>query len=131
LYSKNGIEISINLKSNKSIIRGNVGKFQQVVMNLLSNSKDALENVPNAKITIETQNQDNYFILNFSDNGKGIDENILDKIFVPFFTTKSLGKGTGLGLSYAYGIVTSAGGDITAESSKGTGTRFTITLPTN
>jgi len=64
-----------------------------------------------------------------SDNGPGISNNIADKIFQPFFTTKPTGQGTGLGLSLAYDIVKAQGGEISVESRKGEGTAFIVVLP--
>jgi signal transduction histidine kinase len=65
-----------------------------------------------------------------SDNGNGIPQNIVDKIFQPFFTTKPTGQGTGLGLSLTYDIITKEhNGTITVESKEGEGTEFTIHLP--
>ncbi len=63
------------------------------------------------------------------DNGAGIGENDIDKIFTPFFTTKPVGKGTGLGLSICFGIVDSMGGSIRVASSAQVGTTFTVSLP--
>jgi len=64
------------------------------------------------------------------DNGNGIPQNIVDKIFQPFFTTKPTGQGTGLGLSLAYDIIKVHGGEIKAESQDGEGSEFIIQLPT-
>ncbi|MEO7490004.1 MAG: ATP-binding protein, partial [Ferruginibacter sp.] len=67
--------------------------------------------------------------INVSDNGNGIPQNIVDKIFQPFFTTKPTGQGTGLGLSLSYDIIKAHGGEITVNTREGGGTEFTITLP--
>ncbi|HKL32210.1 MAG TPA: HAMP domain-containing sensor histidine kinase, partial [Tangfeifania sp.] len=67
--------------------------------------------------------------ISVNDNGPGIPENIKDKIFQPFFTTKSTGEGTGLGLSLSYDIVKAHGGTISADSKENVGTEFIITLP--
>jgi signal transduction histidine kinase len=63
------------------------------------------------------------------DTGTGMSKEVLDKIFVPFYTTKEIGHGTGLGLPVVYGIVTAHGGSISTESKVGCGTRFEIQLP--
>ena len=70
-------------------------------------------------------------ILTVKDNGNGIPQKVLDKIFQPFFTTKPTGEGTGLGLSLSYDIVKAHGGDIRVETQEGQGTEFIITLPIN
>jgi signal transduction histidine kinase len=66
-----------------------------------------------------------------SDNGNGIPQNIIDKIFQPFFTTKPTGQGTGLGLSLAYDIVKAHGGELKVETVQGKGTTFIIQLQSN
>jgi signal transduction histidine kinase len=63
------------------------------------------------------------------DNGSGIPQNMVDKIFQPFFTTKPTGQGTGLGLSLAYDVVKAHGGEIKVESKEGEGSEFIIQLP--
>jgi two-component system, NtrC family, sensor kinase len=65
------------------------------------------------------------------DNGPGINKNIVDKIFQPFFTTKPTGQGTGLGLSLAYDIVKAHGGEIKVETKEGFGSEFIIQIPMN
>jgi two-component system NtrC family sensor kinase len=65
------------------------------------------------------------------DNGNGIPQNIVDKIFQPFFTTKPTGQGTGLGLSLSYDIVKAHGGEIKVETKEGEGTKFIVQLPIN
>jgi len=65
------------------------------------------------------------------DNGNGISQKALDKIFQPFFTTKPTGQGTGLGLSLSYDIVKAHGGELKVETKEGEGTAFVIYLPTN
>jgi len=64
-----------------------------------------------------------------ADNGNGIPQKVVDKIFQPFFTTKPAGQGTGLGLSLGYDIVKAHGGDIKVETKEGEGSEFTIQLP--
>ena len=64
-----------------------------------------------------------------SDNGNGIPQNIVDKIFQPFFTTKPTGQGTGLGLSLSYDIIKAHGGEIKVETKEGEGSEFIIQLP--
>ena len=70
-------------------------------------------------------------MITVKDNGNGIPQKVLDKIFQPFFTTKPTGQGTGLGLSLSYDIVKVHGGEITVDTKEGTGTTFQIQLPNN
>lgn len=108
------------------------GKINQVFMNLLTNSIQALKAEKNKKdkrISIVTKNGDENVSVLISDNGPGIPKDILHKIFDPFFTTKGVGKGTGLGLSIVYSIINKHGGTIKAYSEEGRGVEFIITLP--
>ncbi len=83
-------------------------------------------------VSISTKKIDNYIEIKVSDNGNGIPQNVLDKIFQPFFTTKPTGQGTGLGLSMSYDIVTKGhGGELKVETKEGEGTTFIISLPAN
>lgn len=68
-------------------------------------------------------------LISVADNGNGIPQNVLDKIFQPFFTTKPTGQGTGLGLSLAYDILKAHGGEIKVETKEGEGSEFIILLP--
>ena len=68
-------------------------------------------------------------LISVRDNGKGIPQKVLDKIFQPFFTTKPTGQGTGLGLSLSYDIIKAQGGEITMENKEGEGTTFIVLIP--
>lgn len=105
------------------------GKLNQVFMNLINNSLDALENKQNAELSFFIEKQDNWIKIAISDNGIGIPENIQDHIFDPFFTTKEVGKGTGLGMSIVYSIIQDHKGKISLESKEGVGTTFNLLLP--
>jgi two-component system, NtrC family, sensor kinase len=79
-------------------------------------------------VTVTTKKSDNHVIITVGDNGPGIPQNIVDKIFQPFFTTKPTGEGTGLGLSLSYDIVKAHGGTLKVESIEGEGTSFIIQI---
>ncbi len=80
-------------------------------------------------VTIITRKQNNKVEIRVKDNGNGVPQKLLDKIFQPFFTTKPTGQGTGLGLSLAYDIVKAHGGELKVETKEGEGTEFIIQLP--
>ena len=123
-------------------VKADINQFEQVVMNLCVNAKDAMEH--GGRIIIRTKNimstecsayihdgfqAADYVLLEVEDNGSGIPKDVLEKIFEPFFTTKDIGKGTGLGLSTVYGIVKQTGGYIYCNSIMGQGTTFSVFLP--
>jgi len=110
--------------------------INQVVMNLIINAAHAIADAGGGRgkakglITITTRRKDDDVIITVSDTGTGIPEDIRDKIFEHFFTTKDVGKGTGQGLSMAYSaIVEKHGGKLTFDTEMGKGTTFIIHLP--
>lgn len=105
----------------------NPGQLNQVFLNLLMNAGQAIEE--HGVISITSRVEDEHILVIIEDNGSGIDEKHLIKLFTPFFTTKDVGVGTGLGLSISYGIIKKHGGDIKVTSEVGKGTRFVISLP--
>jgi signal transduction histidine kinase len=96
-------------------------------MNLLLNGVQAIQGEGN--IWIKTNLDKSWVIIKIRDDGKGIEEKELNKIFDPFYSTKPVGEGTGLGLSISYGIVEKHNGLILVESEAGKGTTFTIKIP--
>jgi len=103
------------------------GKLNQVFMNILANSIQAIEK--EGEISIETSCTDSCVNISISDTGKGMTPEIKDHIFEPFFTTRPVGEGTGLGLSISYGIIEQHDGKIEVSSEPGNGTEFIITIP--
>jgi len=125
--AKEGIELIRLLSPDLPEITADPGQFNQLLVNLVVN---ALQSMPGAgKITVQTQFCDHKVLLSVEDTGTGMSKEVLDKIFIPFFTTKDVGHGTGLGLPVVYGIVTAHGGSINVKSEPGCGTRFEIQLP--
>ncbi len=83
------------------------------------------------EVSISTKKLNNQIEISVKDNANGIPQNVIDKVFQPFFTTKPTGEGTGLGLSLAYDIVKTHGGELNVETKKGEGTTFTVLIPAN
>jgi len=109
----------------------------RVILNLLTNAfyavneKKQLNNAAyEPTVSVATKRMGNKTEIKIADNGNGIPQKILDKIFQPFFTTKPTGQGTGLGLSLSYDIIKTHGGELKVESAEGKGAEFTIVLPT-
>jgi signal transduction histidine kinase len=104
------------------------GQLEQVLMNLVVNSRDAMPD--GGLVVISTQrDREGKVALAVSDTGTGMVSATMARAFEPFFTTKELGKGTGLGLSTVYGIAQQSGGDVSIRSAPGAGTTVTVTLP--
>ena len=99
----------------------------KLLINLINNAHDAIKS--GGEINIITDLIDNTVVIKIKDNGCGMTEEQLSKIFLPFYTTKPAGKGTGLGLSVSYSIIKNLGGSIEVKSKPNEGTEFTITIP--
>lgn len=107
-------------------------QINQVFMNILTNSLQAIEGTGRIWITTKTtrvRGKGEMVVISIQDSGKGMTPEVQEKIFDPFFSTKGVGQGTGLGLSITYGIVLNHGGDIQVKSQPGTGTEFIIMIP--
>lgn len=104
-------------------------QIEQVLINLLKNALEAVENeeIPYVRLTTHLSSNKRDFIISITDNGKGILPEVMERIFVPFFTTKT--NGSGIGLSICKQIVTLHGGTITASSKPGDKTTFSVVLP--
>ncbi len=127
-YANHNIEISVETINEETWIYGNTYQIEQVILNLLTNAKDALEKKTRDKVIKLTLSQDSQnYILIIGNNGEPIPNDIKEKLFLPFFTTKPPGKGTGLGLSIVYGIISEHNGTISLLESENTA--FKITLP--
>ncbi|MFQ5744220.1 MAG: ATP-binding protein, partial [Acidobacteriota bacterium] len=106
---------------------GDVGKLQQVLMNLVLNARDSMPK--GGELRIRTVQENGAVVLEVADTGEGIAAEDIHKIYDPFYTTKGTGKGTGLGLSVSYGIIQEHRGTITVRSEPGKGTCFRVALP--
>jgi PAS domain S-box-containing protein len=131
------IEIVFSMPDEQVEILGNRYRLEQVLLNIISNARFAVEekekhgNTDNysKRISIDLSININKAIITIADNGVGINIDIISKVFDPFFTTKSEEKGTGLGLSISYGIISEMNGNIEVESELGKYTKMIITLP--
>ncbi|SFO77152.1 cell cycle control histidine kinase CckA [Mesorhizobium sp. NFR06] len=138
----NDIKLKIDHGRDLWPVKVDIGQFEQVVVNLAVNARDAMPN--GGDLTVRTRNvaadecksfayreltPADYVLVDVEDTGSGIAPDVLKKIFEPFFTTKEVGKGTGLGLSMVYGIIKQTGGFIYCDSEVGKGTVFRIFLP--
>ena len=124
---RNNITLNLQLDSTLPKLRTDGAQVQQVLLNLIDNSLDAVG--ANGQIDITTSTIANEILIQIADNGPGIKPEVLKKIWEPFFTTKEAGKGTGLGLSICSDIVNKLGGSITAENRIQGGALFTLKLP--
>jgi two-component system NtrC family sensor kinase len=122
------IEIQTQLAENLQPISASETEMQQVFLNLVNNAIDAMEKT-GGTIWLVSKNAGDEIVVEVADNGPGIAEANLARIFDPFYTTKPVGKGTGLGLSICYGIINKIGGDVEAHSVKGEGSTFKVRIP--
>jgi len=121
------LEFKLDIAPDLSLVSGDPGQLQQAVIALAANAFDAMGET--GTLSINAHNDNGKVVVEVSDTGVGISPENLAKIFEPFFTTKEIGRGTGLGLAVCYGILTEHGGTLDVQSTVGTGTTFTITLP--
>jgi two-component system, cell cycle sensor histidine kinase and response regulator CckA len=139
-----GEKVKLEVKHDRDLwpVKADISQFEQVIVNLAVNARDAMPN--GGKLNIRTANVTadgaaklrykgmpaaDYVLVEVADTGTGIPQDIIGKIFDPFFSTKEVGKGTGLGLSTVYGIVKQTGGFVYPDSETGKGTTFRIFLP--
>ena len=131
------IDLKLELMEGIPKIAGNATQIEQVVLNLITNGRDAIEDLWTGQnravvITVATGvsgKEREWVEILVGDTGKGISANHLDRIFEPFFTTKEVGRGTGLGLSISYGIIKDHGGEIDVAKTGPEGTTFRVRLP--
>jgi two-component system, cell cycle sensor histidine kinase and response regulator CckA len=136
------IELTLDQANDLWSVKADLHQFEQVILNLAVNSRDAMPG--GGKLVIRTANVSEresrelgqrhippgeYVLIEVRDTGTGMSEEVKEKIFEPFFSTKEIGRGTGLGLSTVYGIVKQTGGYIFAESAEGNGTTMRVYLP--
>jgi signal transduction histidine kinase len=121
---KRNINIQTDIQSTRATF--DPALAEQAIINLIQNAMDALENVSHASIKVSVQPQNDHVRFSIQDNGPGINAQDLDKIFVPFFTTKK--NGSGIGLALARQIAILHGGEISVQSALGKGTTFVLTL---
>jgi len=124
---KNRIEVEKDYDQSIPMITCFAGQLNQVFMNILANAAQAIDGKGDVKIV--TRKDGDFVKISFTDSGRGIDAQHLNRIFDPFFTTKDVGEGTGLGLSVSYGIIEKHNGTISVESKVGEGTTFTVRIP--
>ncbi|GAC1467699.1 MAG: hypothetical protein PVSMB11_03270 [Desulfuromonadaceae bacterium] len=139
---RENISLSLQLSSQPVVVRVDSAKMEQILLNLVLNSQDAI--AVNGSISIETgqvliddefarrhpgMNAGRFILMSCTDNGCGMSAETMARIFEPFFTTKKSGNGSGLGLANVYGIVKQHNGHVMAVSSVGVGTTIKVYLP--
>lgn len=134
-YKHMGISLDLNLDEEIPQIVGNTYKFEQVIVNLLANAKDAViekrtkhQEYTQMNVGIKSYQENNSIIVEISDNGIGINDDDLNNVMLPFYTTKEEGKGTGLGLSICYQIIKEMSGTIDIISNEDSGTLIKLEL---
>ena len=136
------VQLSTTLARDLGSVRADPAQFEQVLMNLAVNARDAMPEggtlmIETRNVTLGAARRDEagdltpgeYVVLTVRDSGAGMSEEVKARAFEPFFSTKEIGKGTGLGLSTCYGIVTQAGGHVAIDTAPGAGTSMAVYLP--
>jgi len=123
----NNIDIQTDLADDLPIIASDQAQLQQVFLNLMTNAIDAIGK--NGLIEVKSRSTGSLIHVNVKDDGPGLTEDKLKKVFDPFYTTKESGKGTGLGLWVSYSIIEKMGGTISVNSEAGRGATFTVDIP--
>jgi two-component system cell cycle sensor histidine kinase/response regulator CckA len=121
------IELSVALEATRATAKLDPGQFEQAMLNLAVNARDAMPG--GGRLSMTTRNAGDDVVVAVTDTGHGMSDEVKARIFEPFFTTKGPGEGTGLGLAMVYGFVTQSGGRIQVHSAAGAGTTFEIALP--
>lgn len=141
---KRKVKLQCSLAGSEYRIQGNPTQLQQIILNLCTNAFYAMQGREDAALVVESEvlrpekkkdpffkgkEKQLFYRLTIQDNGCGMEPEVLEQIFVPFFTTKKAGEGTGLGLAVVHRMVEAHGGHICVESTVGIGTKFVIYLP--
>lgn len=123
----NNIDIQIDLADSIPIIASDQAQLQQVFLNLLNNAIDAIGS--NGSIDVVSRREDDRIVVRIKDDGPGLSDEMIRKIFDPFYTTKEPGKGTGLGLWVSHSIMAKMGGNIHVKNNPERGAMFTVEVP--
>lgn len=124
-----GVKAETKLADGLPRIEGNSNQLRQVVLNLMMNAAQAMESSPEKRLYVETVADGDFNVVRVRDTGPGIAEEVKQRLFQPFVTTKPRGKGTGLGLSVSRSIIEEHQGELDVESDPGHGATFVIRLP--
>lgn len=128
---KSKVTLDLELAHNLPLIEGNIQSIEQIILNLIINAIQSIEhNEGKIRIITRSKKEKNKIIVSISDNGKGIDPSLSERIFDPFITDKLAEGGTGLGLSVTYNLVKAHDGEISFKSRQDKGTIFTVCFPT-
>jgi histidine kinase len=124
-----GIAVSKHIPAELPMVEIDRPRMEQVILNLISNARGALEGIEAPKIEIRAEAANGKLRLSVGDNGHGISQEHFDKVLNPFFTTKPVGRGTGIGLSISHGIVKGHQGELHIANNEEGGACFTVEVP--
>ncbi len=128
-FGKLNIRVAKEIPQDLPHVKGDLNAVKQSLMNILQNAVDAVEGREGAAIRLKAWAAGDFVKTEIEDNGGGIHESLMDKIFDPFFSTKGTGKGVGLGLTLCHEFLNRMGGTIEAKSMMGEGCLFRVALP--
>jgi two-component system, NtrC family, sensor kinase len=122
-----GVELVDSYDGSAALVTASPNQLKQIFLNLMANARQAMPNGGTVHVGVHREGE--FAVATVSDDGPGIQPDVIERIFEPFFTTKRLTGGTGLGLSVSLGIAEAHGGTLTAASEPGRGSSFTLRLP--
>ncbi len=125
----NKVSVQLHMKCESDCVWADANQLQQVIINIIINSVDAMADCPEPAVLISSSKEKNMIRLSILDSGPGVENESLGRLFEPFYTSKEPGKGTGMGLAVCYRIIEAAGGMIRAENSESAGLEVSILLP--
>jgi signal transduction histidine kinase len=126
-FEENGIDLDITIKQTGLVIHADPNLLEQTVINLLLNAKDAVLGIKEGRVEMSAEEENHRMIIKITDNGKGMSPEVLDRIFVPFYSTKP--NGSGIGLSLSKQIMLMHKGNINVASKPEKGTVFELAFP--
>ncbi len=129
LLEERAVELRKRIAQQRLLVKGDTGRLKQVFINLIRNAVDAMQGSSRPLLEIDMFTDGDEAVVMFADSGSGVEEQNMEELFTPFFTTKEVGEGLGLGLAISYRIITDLGGALKVQNRENRGAVFSVRLP--